>query len=150
MTKIELPLYSYQIAVHPGRCMPKKVALQLVLKVISILLIIGGLVRLIATRQTFQSFMINELWVPQAYFIYIYRVLGAFVVFAGITMFVISQDPFRYSRVLQVWGVCFLFIGTVMFIAGYSLHMSLLHYAFDVIFCFIIAAVCFLSGKQRV
>ena len=129
--------------------MHKKVAHQVLLKVISVLIVFGGLVRLVANRQTFQSFMIEELWVPHPYFIYVYRILGAFTVFTGITMFVTSHDPIRYVRVLRVWGFCFLFISIVMFIAGYSLHMSFLHYAFDFIFCFLIALVCFSFGTQR-
>lgn len=130
--------------------MIKQRALQIGLKLISVLLILGGLVRLMATRPIFQSFMIDELWVSHPYFLYIYRVLGAFVVFTGVTMFVMSQEPARYVRLLRLWGICFLFIGIVMFIAGNMLHMSLLHYAFDFIFCFIVSGVCFLSGKQRI
>jgi hypothetical protein len=126
-----------------------KVAQQVVLKVLSIMIVIGGLVRLVANRQIFLSFMIEGLWVSHPYFIYIYRILGAFVVFTGITIYVISQDPVRYSRILRVWGFCFLFIGLVMLIAGYSLSMSFLHYAFDSIFCFFIAAAFFSFRTQR-
>lgn len=130
--------------------MIKKGVLEIVLKFVSILLVLGGFVRLFATRQTFQSFMIAELWASHPYFLYIYRVLGAFVVFTGVTMFVMSQESARYTRLLTLWGLCFLFIGIVMLIAGHMLHMSLLHYAFDFVFCFIIAAACFLSGKKRI
>lgn len=129
--------------------MHKEVAQQVLLKVFSVLIVFGGLVRLVANRQTFGSFMIEELWVSHPYFIYIYRILGAFVVFAGITMFVISMDPVSYRRILRVWGYCFLFISIVMLIAGYSLHMSFIHYAFDFIFCFFIAVVCFSFTKHR-
>jgi hypothetical protein len=127
----------------------KKVVQQVMLKVFSVLIILGGLVRLVASRQTFQSSMIEELWMSHPYFIYTYRILGAFVIFTGITMFVISLDPVSYRRILMVCGYCFLFISIVMLIAGYSLHMSSMHYAFDFIFCFFIAVICFSFAKNR-
>jgi hypothetical protein len=123
--------------------MRNRSAQQAILKVLSILMLFGGFVRLVAGRQTFRSFMIEELWVPHPYFIYIYRVLGAFVIFTAVTLFVIARDPIRYAKILKVGGFFFAFVGLVMLIAGYSLHMSLLHYAFDFLFCFLIALLCF-------
>ena len=122
---------------------------QVLLKIFSVLIVIGGLVRLVANRQTFQSFTIGELWVSHPYFSYVYRVLGAFVVYSGATMFVIAHAPFRYATILKVCGFCFLFVSMVMFVAGYTLHMTLVHYAFDFLFCVSVATVCFLLGYQR-
>lgn len=130
--------------------MQRRAVLQVSLKVLSVLIVFGGLVRIVASRQTFQSFMIEELWVAHPYFIYIYRTLGAFIALIGITMFALSQDPIRYSRLLRLWSICFLFIGIAMFVAGLLLKMSLLHYAFDFVFCFVIAAILFSLGTQRV
>jgi len=127
--------------------MQKKVAQQVTLRILSILIIIGGLVRLVANAQTFQSFMIGELWMSHPYFIYIYRMLGAFVVSTGVTMFVIAHDPVRYARILRVWGFCFLFVAVVMFLVGYFLRMTFVHYAFDFTFCVLIALTCFSFGK---
>ena len=130
--------------------MHKKTVHQVLLKVFSVFVVIGGLVRLVANQQTFQSFMIGELWVSHPYFVYIYRVLGAFVIFAGVTIFMISQNPARYASILRVWGFCFLLVGGVMGMAGYVLDMSLLHYAIDSLFIFIIAVLCFSLGSQPV
>jgi hypothetical protein len=121
---------------------------QVLLKVFSLFMIFGGLVRLVANEQTFQSFMIGELWTFHPYFIYIYRVLGAFVIFTGVTIFMISQDPLRYAGILRVCGLCFLLISCVMGVAGYVLGMSLLHYAIDSFFVFIIALICFSLGTK--
>jgi len=122
-------------------------AQRIILKVVSVLITLGGVVRLVAGRQTFQSFLIGELWVGHSYFVYVYRVLGAFVVFTGITMFCIAQNPSQYSSLLKVWGFCFLFVAMVMFLAGYFLHMSFIHYAFDFAFCVLIALLCFSFGR---
>ena len=127
--------------------MQKKVAQQVALRILSILVIIGGLVRLVANAQTFQSFMIGELWISHPYFIYIYRMLGAFVVSTGVTMFIIAHDPVRYAIILKVWGFCFLFVAIIMFLVGYFLRMTFIHYAFDFTFCVLIALTCFSFGK---
>ena len=126
--------------------MHKNAVLQIILKVVSVLIILGGAVRLVASRQTFQSFLIGELWIGNSYFVYVYRVLGAFSIFTGITILFVAQNPSQYSRLLKVWGFCFLFIAIIMFLVGYFLHMSFIHYAFDFIFCLLIALVCFSFG----
>lgn len=128
--------------------MHKKVTQQVILQVLSVFIVLGGFVRLVANQQTFQSFTIAELWVSHPYFVYIYRVLGAFVVLVGVTTFVISRDFVRYARILRVWGFCFLLVGCVMLIMGYLMHLSFLHYAIDFIFAFIIAVLCLSLGAR--
>ena len=128
--------------------MHKKLAQQAILQVFSVLIVLGGLVRLIANRQTFQSFTIEELWVAHPYFVYVYRVLGAFVVLVGVTTFVISRDLVRYAGILRVWGFCFLLVSCVMLLAGYFMRLSLLHYAIDLLFTFIIAVLCLSLGTR--
>ena len=130
--------------------MHNKVVLPVLLKICAVFIVFGGLVRLVATQQTFQSFMIDELWVSHPYFVYVYRVLGAFVILVGITLFLISQDPVRYARILRVWGICFLLVGCVMLVAGYFLKLSILHYSVDAIFVFIIAVLCLSLGTRTV
>jgi hypothetical protein len=112
-----------------------------------VLLILGGAVRLIADKATFQSFLIGELWSPHQYSIYIYRILGAFVVFTGVMLMVISQDVQRYAKILKVWSGGFFFIGVVMFIAGLVLGLSFVHYAPDFIFCFIVAITAYVTAR---
>ena len=122
---------------------------QLVLKVLSVFMIFGGVVRLFADRRIFESFLIGELWSFHPYFTYIYRVLGAFVVFAGIALYMIVRDPLQHAKSLKVCGFCFILISCVMFLSGLLLRMSLLHYAFDVIFCIVIAWMSFVLSNRR-
>jgi hypothetical protein len=124
-------------------------ALQLTLKVFSVFMIFGGTVRLFAGRTMFESFLIGELWSSHPYFIYIYRVLGAFVIFAGIVVFVIARAPLRYDQLLKACGLCFSVIACVMLLGGLLLRMSLLHYAFDVTFCVILTWLCFLLIRSN-
>jgi hypothetical protein len=127
----------------------KKKTLQLILKVISVLTISGGAVRLIAGRNTFDSFLIGALWSYHPYFIYIYRVLGAFVIFAGFMLFMLANSPGRYRYLIGACGFCFSFIACVMLLSGLLLKMELLHYICDFVFCVIIAWVCFALHKQN-
>jgi hypothetical protein len=124
-------------------------ARQVALKAISVLIILGGIVRLFAQRDVFESFLIGALWTPHPYFAYIYRVLGAFVLFAGIVIFTIALNPSRHSDLLKVCGFCFAFIACVMLLGGLLLRMSVVHYAFDCVFCIITAWVCLSFNTQR-
>lgn len=120
-----------------------------ILRFFSLLVIFGGLVRLIANRSTFQSFLIGELWTSHPYFIYIYRLLGAFVLLIGVTLFIIASDPEKYALVLRTWGISFFVIGVLMLFAGYFVRLSLVHYLPDFAFCFIVGFVCMVVGKRR-
>jgi len=112
-------------------------------------MIFGGAVRLFAERKIFESFLIGELWSSHPYFIYVYRVLGAFVILAGIVVFIIARDPLRYEQLLKACSLCFAFVACVMFLGGLLLRISLLHYAFDVAYCVIIAWLCFVLSKNE-
>jgi hypothetical protein len=129
--------------------MHKNIVRQVILRVFSLLVIFGGLMRLVASRSTFQSFLIGELWTSHPYFVYVYRLLGAFVLLIGITLFIIAQDPEKYALILRTWGVSFFMIGVLMFFAGYFVRLSLVHYLPDFAFCFIVGFVCMVVGKRR-
>jgi hypothetical protein len=129
--------------------MHRKTTKQIALYVISVLVMFGGLMRLVANRITFQSFLIEQLWVNQPYFIYVYRVLGAFVLLAGVTLFIMASDPDRYRVILKAWGIGFLVICIIMFSAGWFVHLSIIHYLPDFSFCFIVGILCVLLGKQQ-
>ena len=112
---------------------------KVILQIIALMLVFGGLVRLFANENIFEIFGMNDLWVDHMYFNYIYRVLGAFVIFAGLLFFSVSRNIEKNINVLNVmkWG--FIIIGTVMTIAGYYVQLPLLYYAPDFLFCFAIA-----------
>lgn len=129
--------------------MHRKTTEQIALYVISVLVMFGGLTRLVANRITFQSFLIEELWVSHAYFVYIYRILGAFVVLVGVTLFIIASDPDRYRMILRAWGIGFLVICVIMFSAGWLVRLSIIHYLPDFSFCFVVGLLCILLSKEH-
>ena len=129
--------------------MRSNIVRRAILRFFSLLVIFGGLVRLVANRITFQSFLIGELWTSHPYFVYIYRLLGAFVLLIGVTLFIIASDPEKYALVLRTWGTSFFVIGVLILFAGYFVRLSLVHYLPDFAFCFIVGFVCLVVGKRR-
>ena len=103
------------------------------------MLVFGGLVRLFAAEGAFEIFGMKNLWIDHKYFIYIYRVLGSFVILTGLLIFSISRNIENNLAVLNTmkWGL--IIIGTTMTISGYYLKLPLLFFAPDFIFCFAIA-----------
>ena len=110
-----------------------------VLMIISLMLIFGGIVRLFANETLFEIFGMKYLWIDHNYFLYIYKVLGAFVILLGLIIFRVSKNPEEYLNVLKTIKFGLILIGIVMIISGYSIKLPLLIYAPDFVFCFVIA-----------
>ena len=109
------------------------------LQLLSVLFIIGGVVRLYADRALFELFRMGALWVDHPYFIYIYKVLGAFVILTGLVLFAISKDPGKYSLLYHTLTSGFVLIGLVMLVTGIMIKLPAIFYFPDFLFCFIVA-----------
>jgi hypothetical protein len=119
------------------------------LQIFSVLFIFGGIVRLFANRTIFSIFQMEELWVEHTYFIYIYRVLGSFVILIGLILFAISKNLEKYSNLCPVLTIGFVFIGLVMMVTGVLLKLPLIFYFTDFVFCFILAWFIHKMKAQR-
>jgi hypothetical protein len=111
-----------------------------VLRVVSVMLLLGGAVRLFAGRKLFGVFGMQALWTDHAYFNYVYKVLGAFVILAGLGLHTISRDPEKYSELSRVFSAGFALTGVVMLAAGVMVRLPVEFYVPDFIFCFALAA----------
>jgi len=114
---------------------------KIILKVIAVSLIFGGAVRLFANKILFELFSMGELWMQEPYSIYIYKVLGAFVVFTGFIFWIISRNPEQYREMLIFFAFGFIFIGIVMSLAGIILNLPLKYYLPDPLYCFLVGGV---------
>lgn len=112
---------------------------RIILRTLAVLLILGGVTRLFADEIIFEFCGMKDLWVSHPYFVYIYKVLGAFVILTGLLFAAISRKIRRNLNVLRTlqWG--FVFVGIVMAVAGYLSQLHLIFYAPDFVFCFVIA-----------
>jgi len=119
-----------------------------VLQILSIILILGGIVRLFANETVFEIFGMKNLWVNHKYFIYIYKVLGAFVILTGMFFYTISKNIEKNHNVLNTmkWGL--IIVGITMSVSGYFIELPLVFYAPDFIFCFSVALYIHIKIKS--
>jgi len=116
--------------------MPKS---STILRLMAALFVAGGLVRLIAGQRIFALGGIGELWVDDAYFVYIYKVLGAFVILTGLLLWSVSSPGKHQRSTLAAlkWGMAL--VGLVMLAGGWAAGLPLVYYAPDFIFAFAVA-----------
>jgi peptidoglycan/LPS O-acetylase OafA/YrhL len=83
------------------------------------------------------------LWSDHRYFLYIYRVLGAFVILTGLLLYSMGRNIRKNRAVLQTlqWG--FVLVGVVMVLAGYFSGLHPFFYIPDFVFCFFIAGLLY-------
>lgn len=119
------------------------------MKILGLLMIFGGLVRLFADEHLFGLAGILTLWSDHGYFIYIYRILGSFVMLSGVTLFIFSGDIERYSPLIIAWAVIFTLIGSIMIWAGISNSLSFIFFLPDFLFSFLTALILFLVAYRK-
>lgn len=114
---------------------------------VSVTLLVGGTVRIFATKVLFQAFGIGDLWMQTPYSLYIYRVLGGFVVLSGILLMIVAGAPEKYRRLLKGYTLGFSTIGVVMLVTGLASGLPLRYYLPDPVYCFLIAGLLWHSGR---
>jgi hypothetical protein len=77
---------------------------RVLLVAIVVTLFFGGAVRILADRPAFEAFGMGSEWPEKPYSVYIYRVLGGFVILVGVVLLGLSRDPARYARVIRALG----------------------------------------------
>jgi hypothetical protein len=117
------------------------------LRLIAATLLVGGTMRLFAGKAMFKAFGIGPLWMDTPYSIYIYRVLGAFVILSGIPLLVVSSDPKKFRPILQAYAAGFTVIGLVMLVAGLTLGLPYRYYLPDPVYCLVVAVILWRSGR---
>jgi hypothetical protein len=121
-----------------------KVAL---LRFVAVTLLVGGTVRIFATRALFEAFGMGDLWMQSPYSLYIYRVLGGFVVLSGIVIMVVSDAPGTYRKLLLGTAIGFAVIGAVMLASGLTSGLPVRFYLADPIYCLFIVVVLSYSSR---
>jgi len=117
------------------------------LRFVAVTLLVGGTFRIFANKALFRAFGIGDLWMTTPYSVYIYRVLGGFVVLTGILMTVASGDPSRYRTFLKAYALGFAVIGVVMLVTGLTTGLPSRYYLPDPVYCFLVVALLLYSGR---
>jgi len=116
-----------------------------ILMVLGVLMVLGGLIRILAGKNTFEIVYMGHLWSDHPYFIYIYKMLGAFVLIIGVTFIVISTNTYKYQSLIKTWRYLFLMIGIVLIGAGIYSGIHLFFYIPDCVFFFLLSFLLFIT-----
>ena len=118
-----------------------------VLRIVAVTLLLGGVMRLFATRSVFEAFGIGAVWMETPYATYIYRVLGGFVILAGIVLMIMARAPEKYSDLLKGTAVGFAVIGLVMAASGVVVGLPYRYCLPDPVYCLLVALLLRHSGR---
>ena len=117
-------------------------------RVLGIFLLFGGLVRIFAGRKLFEVAGIGSLWSDHAYFQYIYRSLGGFVLLTGLSFVAVSSRYHLNRKLIFAWAAGFIIIAAVMLFAGIKYDIPLLFTIPDILFCLATAVILLLTNTR--
>ncbi len=117
-------------------------------RILACLFILGGIVRVVATRRVFAAFGIGSLWIDQVYFVYVYKVLGGFVILTGLVLWSLAGEggEGRKSARMMTWGM--VVVGLVMLGTGLSTGLAPRLFLLDVAFVWLVALVLFARSRR--
>lgn len=123
-------------------------AKRTILLIISLAFLIGGIGRLVANEGVFRIFGMAHLWSGEPFFIYIYKLLGVFVIWMGILLFVSSRDVIRYRGIIRgsILGLLLFFV--VSLLTGHSVGLKLQYFLVDSIFSLILVLLLYIIQKD--
>ena len=119
-----------------------------ILRIISLLFILGGLGRLVANQSIFRVFGMGHLWSGEPFCIYNYRLLGVLVLWVGIILFICAGDLIRYRGVIRgfILGLL-LFVGISLWV-GFSLGLGLKFFLVDSVFALLLVMLLYIIQKE--
>ncbi len=119
-----------------------------ILLIISLAFILGGIGRLVANEGVFRIFGMEHLWSGEPFFIYIYKLLGVFVIWVGIILFICSKDVVRYRSVIigSALGLALFFL--VSLLTGLVTGLGLKFFLVDSIFSLFLIVLFYIIQKD--
>ncbi len=116
----------------------------------AVLFIFGGIVRIVATSGLFSVLGMEDLWVDHAYFIYIYKVLGGFVILTGLLLWSLAGKAGEWVGGLRMmkWGMGI--VGFVMLAAGWRSGLDVRFFLIDVVFSWLVAVLLYREQQRPV
>jgi hypothetical protein len=119
-----------------------------ILRIVSIAFLIGGMGRLIATEGVFRLFKMQSLWIDQPFFIYNYKVLGVFVIWVGIILFICSKDVIKYKSIIRANIIALVIFFLVTLLTGIFTGLGLRFYLVDSIFSLILIILFYIIQTE--
>jgi hypothetical protein len=119
-----------------------------VLLIISLIMMLGGLVRLLANQSIFRIFGMDHLWFDEPFALYNYRLLGVFVLWMGLVLFVCSRDVIRYKGIIKVSILGLMFFFVVSLLSGFAAGLDARFFLVDSIFSLVLIALLFIIQRK--
>ncbi len=118
------------------------------LLIISLALMIGGIGRLVANEAVFRLFRMEHLWFGEPFAWYNYKLLGVFVLWMGIILFVCSGDVIRYRGVIRASILGLLLFFVISLAAGLASGLASEFFLVDSIFSLILVGLFYIIQKE--
>jgi uncharacterized membrane protein YbjE (DUF340 family) len=118
------------------------------LLVISLLFMLGGIGRLVASEAVFRIFGMAHLWSGEPFVIYNYKLLAVFVIWMGIILFVCSKDVVRYRSIIRASMLGLLLFFLVSLLTGFITGLGIRFFLVDSIFCLILVVFFCIIQKE--
>jgi hypothetical protein len=119
-----------------------------ILLIISLIFLVGGIGRLVANESVFRVFQMTHLWSGEPFFVYNYKLLGVFVIWVGILLFISSRDPVRYRGIIRGSILALLLFFVVSLLSGLSLGLGLKFFLVDSVFSLFLVAIFYVLQKD--
>lgn len=119
-----------------------------ILLIISLAFLLGGIGRLVANEGVFRIFGMEHLWSGEPFFIYIYKLLGVFVIWMGIVLFVCSKDVVKYRSIIRGSILALLLFFVVSLLTGFVTGLGLKFFLVDSIFSLILIVLLYIIQKE--
>jgi hypothetical protein len=119
-----------------------------ILRAVSVAFLIGGVGRLIASEGVFRLFKMQFLWNDQPFFIYNYRVLGVFVIWVGIILFICSKDVAKYKSLIRGNLLALVIFFLVTLLTGILTGLGAKFYLVDSIFSLILIILFYIIQTE--
>jgi len=109
---------------------------------------VGGIGRLVANKGVFRIFQMEHLWTGEPFFIYIYKLLGLFVIWIGMVLFICSKDVVRYRSVIRGSTLALALFFVVSLLTGFITGLGLKFFLVDSIFSLILIVLLYVIQKD--
>ena len=119
-----------------------------ILLIISFCFFVGGIGRLVASEGVFRIFRMEHLWSGEPFFIYIYKLLGVFVIWIGIILFVCSKDVIKYRSIIRGSILALTLFFIVSLLTGFFTGLGLRFFLVDSIFALLLIVLLYIIQKD--
>lgn len=115
---------------------------EIVLKTFAYLLLVGGIIRIFATKSTYDTLRVGYFWVEDDYFKFINRIMGGLILLSAFLFFSVARDMVRFKYVLGAYSLGLLVMVVIIAFSGFMLNFPFYSYIADVIFFGAIGLFC--------